>query len=105
MAWISGRVQSFLGPSRTARSASTAATEEEKGAAVKADASGEGRRERRLRASSIMAGAAREWDREAPAATVGDTAEGSSVPTSNQEREASVDFGGFACCVCATVLR
>lgn len=54
MAWISGRLQSFLGPSRIARSAS-AAGGEENAAAAAAEATGGQRRERRLRASSIMA--------------------------------------------------
>lgn len=78
MAWISGRVQSFLGPSRTARSASAAAADtDEKGAALTAEARGGRTRERRLRASSsIMAGSASKAGRNGGAATLGDTAEG-----------------------------
>ena len=55
MAWISGLLQSFRGPSRIARSASAAAADagaEENAAATE---SGGRRRERRVRARSITA--------------------------------------------------
>ena len=61
MAWISGRVQSFLGPSRTARSASAAAAEEKGAETVTEEASAGRRRERKPRASSIMAGRRASW--------------------------------------------